>query len=188
MPRQHKLQEYSQSGGSAEPGEPIFLAVGRLLRPHGLAGEMLMDVYTDFPERIKPGKRVYLGDDHRPVHIRTQRGIKSGVLIGLEHILDAERAGELRNEMVYVKAEEIPPLPEGEYYHHQILGLKIITDEGVELGTITSILDTGSNDIYVIKPAAGKEILIPNISSVVKDISLEKGEMYIHLLEGLLVE
>ena len=84
--------------------------------------------------------------------------------------------------------KDIPPLPDGEYYHHQMLGLKVITEEGKELGSIASILDTGSNDVYVILPAVGKEILIPNISAVVKEIILEKGEMHIHLMEGLLPE
>jgi 16S rRNA processing protein RimM len=186
MPRQNKLQEYSQHFGSTASGEPTFLAVGRLLRPHGLTGELLMDIYTDFPERLKMGSQVYVGEDHRPTIIRSRRGANNGFLIGFKNITDSESAGELRNQIVYVMTKDIPPLPDGDYYHHQILGLKVITEDGNELGIISSILDTGSNDVYVIQPGVGKEILIPNISAVVKEINLEKGEMHIHLMEGLL--
>lgn len=164
----------------------MFLAVGRLLRPHGLTGEILMEIYTDFPERLRPGRKVFIGEKHEPLQIRSRRGALNGFLIGFEAINNPEEAGILRNQIVYIRTEEIPPLPEGEYYHHQVLGLRVITDEGTELGSIASILETGSTDVYVIKPAEGKEILIPNIGSVVKEINLEKGEMHIHVLEGLL--
>jgi 16S rRNA processing protein RimM len=188
MPKQKRLQEFSQPEGSPESGEPLYLAVGRLLRPHGLAGELLMDVYTDFPERLKPGSQVFVGENHQPTIIHSRRGIKNGLLIGFESVSDSDEAGNLRNQTVYVRAEDIPPLPEGEYYHHQILGLRVITDEGQELGTITGILDIGSTDIYVVRSESKKEILLPNIASVVKEIYLDKGEMHIHLMEGLLVD
>jgi 16S rRNA processing protein RimM len=186
MPRQNKTQEYSRLERPQEPGEPDFLAVGRLLRPHGLTGDMVMDIYTDFPERLQPGRKVYLGDDHQPVQIRSRRGSNSGLLIGFDHLNSPEEAGTLRNQIVYVKADEVPPLADGEYYHHQILGLKVLTDEGLELGVVSSILDTGSTDVYVVLTGDGKEILLPNIDPVVKEIDLKKGEMHVHLLEGLL--
>ena len=186
MARQKKLQEYTQPSGSPKSGEPLFLAVGRLLRPHGLHGEILMDIYTDFPERLKPGVRIYIGEDHRPTLIRSRRGHDAGFLIGFDSVVSQEEAGMLRNTIIYVKADELPGLPDGEFYHHQLLGLRVITDEGVYLGTLSGILDTGSNDVLIVRSEAGKEVLLPHIESVVRDIDLEVGEMQVHLLDGLL--
>lgn len=145
-----------------------------------------MELNTDFPERLKVGKKVYIGEAHEAVQIRSRRGSTSGFLVGFEHFNNPEEAGALRNQIVYVKTEDLPPLPDGEYYHHQMLGLRVVTDEGIELGKITSILETGSTDVYVVLPEGGKEILIPNIGTVVKEINLEASEMRIHLLNGLL--
>jgi 16S rRNA processing protein RimM len=188
MPRQKKLQEYTQPAGSPKSGEPLFLVVGRLLKPHGLHGEIMMELDTDFPERLKPGGVILVGESHMPTTIRSRRVHKNGLLLGFDKIHSPEEAGRLRNEIVYVNAEDLPPLAIGEYYHHQVLGLRVITDTGQELGTLAGILGTGANDVYIVRSASGKESLIPNIESVVKEIDLEKGEMLIHLLDGLLAD
>ena len=78
------------------------------------------------------------------------------------------------------------PLPEGQYYHHQIIGLKVLTQQGELLGTIIEILETGANDVFVIRPSNGREILIPDTDEVILQIDLDKGQMIIHLLPGLL--
>jgi 16S rRNA processing protein RimM len=99
---------------------------------------------------------------------------------------DPEKAGELRNQLVFVRADDRPPLPKGEYYHHQLLGLRVISDTGEELGVLKDILETGANDVYLVARSAAEDILLPAIADVVLAIDLERGEMQVRLLSGLL--
>jgi 16S rRNA processing protein RimM len=99
---------------------------------------------------------------------------------------DRESAGLLRNSLVYVRADEIPALPEGEYYHHQILGLRVVSDQGQMLGTVVEILETGANDVVVIRPEVGREILVPLVNDFILRIDLQAGVLHVRLVEGLL--
>jgi 16S rRNA processing protein RimM len=176
----------SASAGSPNEGEPEYLVVGFLRRPHGVQGEMLMDIHTDFPERLNPGLKVYVGSKYKPMVIASTRPIASGMLVRLRGMQTPEQAGLLRNHWVYVPAAERPPLPEGEYYHHQLIGLRVASDQGQELGTLTGILETGANDVYVVTDSTGKEILLPAIPAVILEVNLDDQYMKVHILEGLL--
>jgi 16S rRNA processing protein RimM len=175
-----------QSAGSPGNGEPLFLAIGKLRRPHGVHGEILMDVVTDFPERIKAGITVFVGPQYQEQTIRSARSNAGTMLVAFEGFNDPEEAGGLRNQYLYVRADDRPPLPEGEYYHHQLIGLPVQTDEGQRLGILSEILPNAANDVYVVRPEQGPEILLPAIDSVILDIDLQQGEIRVHLLEGLL--
>jgi 16S rRNA processing protein RimM len=183
MPKSKKLQEFTRPSG-----ELTYLAVGQLLHPHGLHGEMLMEILTDFPERLRRGTQVFLGESHTPAIIESRRSHSKGFLITLKGYDTPESAIMLVNQYVYVSAADRPPLSEGEYYHHQLLNLRVVTDENQDLGYVTSILETGSSDVYIIRSEAGKEILLPNIESVIKDIDLEAGMMHVHLIPGLIAD
>ncbi len=172
----------------ARPGTPLFLAVGFLRRPHGVRGEMLMDVLTDFPERLKKGTLLYVGDEHHPMRIRSTRPHAQGMIVAFDGYHDPEQASQLRNQLAQVRADDRPPLPEGEYYQHQLLGLSVVSDEGQQLGRLASILETGANDVYVVRSHLGKEILLPAIPDVIQEIDLANGEMRVHLLPGLIPE
>lgn len=95
------------------------------------------------------------------------------MLIAFDGFDTPETAGTLRNQNVYVRTDQIPALPEGEYYHHDLLGLKVMDMAGNFLGTLDEILETGANDVYVIKDDAGTEILIPAVPDFVLNINLE---------------
>ena len=188
MTKAAKSRRSEQPTGSPPTGEPVFLVVGKLRRPHGLLGEILMDILTDFPERLQPGATIYIGADYRSFTIRSLRPHRGGLLVAFDPYNDPESVGILRNQLVYVRADDRPPLPEGEYYHHQLLGLHVISDQGQSLGYLTKILETGANDVYVVRPECGPEILLPAIETVILDIDLERGEIHVHLLPGLLSE
>jgi len=175
-----------QPAGSPGEGEPVFLVIGKLRRPHGLQGEILMDVLTDFPERLEKGVIIYMGDQRRPLKICSRRWQNKAMLLAFDGFMDPETAGQLRNELLYVRADDRPPLPEGEYYHHQLLGLQVVDETGQGLGVLTKILDTGANDVYVVRPARGQEILLPAIEQVILDIDLERKQMKVHILPGLI--
>lgn len=171
--------------GLPQSGEPVFLAVGRLQRPHGLKGEILMGVLTDFPERLKPEVKVYVGNQHVPYVIQSQRPHTNGLLLRFAEFDNREAVGALRNQDVFVRADDRPALPDGEYYQHQLIGLQVVTDEGEALGALAEILETGANDVYVVRADGAKDLLLPAIDEVVLGIDLEAGEMQVHLLEGL---
>jgi 16S rRNA processing protein RimM len=176
------------AAGSSGRGEPAFLAVGRLRRPHGLKGEMMMDIITDFPERLKRGVTVYVGPDYSTMSLRSVRTHDRVLLVAFEGLDTPEAISELRNQMVYVSSEGLPPLDEGEYYHHELIGLTVVDEEGNVLGTLTDILETGATDVYIVQPESGPEILLPGSDEVILDIDLDAGQMRVHLLPGLLNE
>jgi 16S rRNA processing protein RimM len=177
-----------EPAGSPNEGEPVFLVVAKLRRPHGLRGEMLADVMTDFPERLIAGYNVFVGEDHRLERIRSIRMHGKSILLKFENYNDPESIGIYRNHLVYVRADELPALPEGELYQHQILGLRVVSDDGLNIGRLESILETGANDVLIVRQATGGEILLPVIDDVILDIDLDAGEIRVHLTPGLLPE
>jgi 16S rRNA processing protein RimM len=176
------------NSGSPAEGEPVvYLVVGTLRRSHGIRGDILLDVTTDFPERLRPGTSLYIGDKKQSLKITRRRPHNDGLIIGFEGISTAEQVAKYRAQTVYVLAEDRPALPEGEYYHHQVLGLKVVDESGAVLGVITEIIETGANDVYVVnndQPPV-REILIPAIKQVLLDVDLDTKTMRVHLLPGL---
>jgi 16S rRNA processing protein RimM len=171
--------------GSPSLGEPVYLAVGFLRRPHGVHGDILMEVYTDFPERLQAGTGVFLGDKHVPANIKHIRNHNEGLLIGFDGFETPEAVGKLRNLTVYVPTADRPPLPEGRYYHYQLIGISVADDTGKELGILTDIIATGANDVYVVTSENGHELLLPAIPDVVLGIDLSVKVMTVHIIPGL---
>jgi 16S rRNA processing protein RimM len=164
-----------------------MLAVGRVVRPHGVRGELLLEVLTEFPQHLGEAETVYVGEaavPHPLRRVRLQRGGQQ-LIIQLADCLDRNAAEAYRGQLIQIKAEQAAPLPPGRYYHHQILGLDVITEAGETLGQVTEILETGANDVYVITGPAGEELLLPALRSVILQIDLEARRMTVHLLEGL---
>jgi 16S rRNA processing protein RimM len=114
------------------------------------------------------------------------RGHDQALLIAFQGYDTPEQAGELRNQILYTSVADQPALEEGKYYHHELLGLQVYGDEGGLLGTLVDILETGANDVYVVRPENGPEILLPAIDEVILEISLKKKAMRVHLLPGLI--
>ena len=177
--------EQDSTTGSPREGEPVFLAVGRLRRAHGIEGEMLMDILTGFPERLQAGKTLYLGDAHQPVRIAGVRGHDREMIVHLDGVSTPEATAPYRNQILYVKASELPKLAEGVYYHHQLLGLSVVDESGQALGKLTDILETGANDVYVVKTPEGKELLLPAVEETILEVNLERGEMRVRPPEWL---
>ena len=181
-------QDQTATAGTGSPpvGEPEYLVVGFVRRPHGVKGEMIMDIHTDFPERLQPGITVYVGVDYQPAVIASRREHAKGLLIRFRGVKTPEEAGMYRNTWIYVPAADRPALPEGEYYHHQLIGLNVVTDDGRALGALVDILETGANDVYIVRDADGKETLLPAIPPVILDVQLADRQMCVHLLDGLI--
>jgi 16S rRNA processing protein RimM len=172
------------SSGSPS-GEPVYLVVGFLRRPHGVAGEIIMDVHTNSPERLKSGRRLFVGGKYQPITLVSSRPHAKGLLVKLKGFNTPEDAGQFRNQWVYVRTADEPPLAEGKYYPHQLIGLQVMDENDNPLGELDEILVTGANDVYVVKDATGRELLLPAIPSVILDVDLDRRLMKVHLLEGL---
>jgi 16S rRNA processing protein RimM len=172
--------------GSSFEGEPVFLVVGKLHKPHGVQGEIRMSIWTDFPERLQKDVIVYVGSQLRPLTLLNVRSHQQDLLVTFQGINNREQVGELRNHLVHVRADDRPPLPEGEFYLHELLGLRVVKDDNdLELGVITEILETGANNVFVVRREKHSDLLRPDIDEVVVTIDPQKGEMRVNLIPGL---
>ncbi len=162
---------------------PEFITIGKVLAPLGVKGKLRVELTTDFPERFAPHSAVYI--KRQPMTIDSTEWRKGKAVIKLRTIDSVEQAERLRGQLVEIPGSQLHPLPEGQYYHFQLIGLEVWTTQGELLGNITEILSAQSNDIYVVSGAGG-EILIPAIEDVVESIDLGQGRMLIEPVAGLL--
>ena len=166
-------------------GEPVYLTVGFLRRPHGVQGEIMMDLHTDFPERMKKGRKLFVGEEYQPMTLTNVRPHQAGLLVKFNGLETPEDAGKLRNQWVYIKAKDATPLREGQIYQHELFGFRVVDENDNALGELVEIIETGANDVYVIRNESGKELLLPAIPSVILDLDTASRLMRVHLLEGL---
>jgi 16S rRNA processing protein RimM len=162
---------------------PGYIAVGHVLGPWGLHGDLKVEPLTDFPERFATGRSVCLdGTAYAIERCRWQRGRAVLKLAGIDSVTAAEA---LHHRLLEVPEEELRPLGEGEYYHFQILGLEVRTTSGEVLGRVEQIISTGSNDVFVVRGQRG-EVLIPAVDDVVKSVDPASGRIEVEAVEGLL--
>jgi 16S rRNA processing protein RimM len=171
--------------GSQTQSEPVFVVVGIIRRPHGLKGEVLVSVETDFPERLVKGLALYLGDDHRLVTIKSHRQHGDGLLLSFEEFPTKESVEDLHNVLLSRKAADMPDLPDGLVYQHQLIGLEVFEDTGEFLGVLNQILNTGATDIYIVKEVSGRELLLPATQDVIRNVDLRNKRIIVHLIPGL---
>lgn len=176
-------------GGRAGPTSshrkrPTHLVIGRIAVPHGVKGEVEAEILTDFPDRFSLLKTVYLGEELEAYVLQGHRHKKGRLILKLAGCDDRNQAAMLRGRLIYVPIEEAMPLQEDEYYVYEIVGLEVWTAGGEFLGRVDDILFTGSNDVYVVRDG-DEEMLIPAISSAVKEVDMDRGRLIVHLMEGL---
>ena len=166
-----------------KPSELEFIAIGQILAPWGVKGKLKVEVVTDFPERFTPHSKIYV--NRQPMTIDSAEWHKGKAIIKLSAVDSIEEAQKLRGQPIEIPHSQLHPLPEGQYYHFQLIGLEVWTTQGELLGNITEILTAESNDNYVVSGARG-EILIPAIEDVVISIDLNERRLVIEPVEGLL--
>jgi len=166
-----------------KPSELEFITIGRILAPWGTKGKLKVAVATDFPQRFAPSSEVYV--NQQLMTIASTEWQKGKAIIKLNTIDSFEDAEKWRGQLVEIHRSQLQLLPEGQYYHFQLIGLEVWTTRGELLGNITDILTTQSNDNYITSGAKG-EILIPAIEDVIKSIDLDKGRLVIEPIKGLL--
>jgi 16S rRNA processing protein RimM len=164
-----------------------LLQVGVITSTHGIRGEVKVFPTTDDVSRFKKLKQVILDDGRQQLEmeIASVKFFKNMVILkfkGIDNINDVEK---YRRARLLVTRENAVPLEENEYFIADLIGLSVTTDEGEGLGTITDVLQTGANDVYVVTTPDKKEILVPAIRDCIQSVDLEKKEMRVHLLPGL---
>jgi 16S rRNA processing protein RimM len=180
-PGDHRRQQAAEGADQTE-----FLAIGRIVRSHGVRGEVRVAVYTDLPERFTWLKSVFVGEDQpRLVEVEKTRFHKDQVILKLAGYDDRDAAETLRGQLLQVPEGEAIPLEEGEYFLHQLIGLAVYSDEGEHLGELVELLETRANTIFIVRGPRG-EILLPDTVEVVREIDFAGGRMTVHLLPGLL--
>ncbi len=158
--------------------------LGIVVKPHGLKGEVWLDLGTDAPERLPELSALKLAGPcgPRPVVVEQVRGITGGrAIVKLKGIDDRDAAEGIRDCVLQIARAALPAPPDGAFYEFQIIGLRVVTAAGTDLGRVQQVLRTGANDVYETERA-----LIPAIASVVREISLERGEIVVEDIEGLL--
>jgi 16S rRNA processing protein RimM len=162
-----------------------FLVVGRIVAPRGVVGELKVDLLSGAPERFGDLRRVYLGDKYLACTVRRARVHLGQGLLLVDQIADREAAEAWRDALVYVAIEDAPPLAPDEYLVDDIIGLRVVTEEGEVLGAVAEIIHTPANDVYAVRGGGGGELLLPAIKQVVVAVDLQAGVMTVRLLDGL---
>ena len=156
--------------------------VGRVVGPAGLRGEVRIAALSDVPERFAPGSKLSI--DGSPAQVLYSRPTAKGLLIKLSGVESRNDAEALRGKELHVTERDTPPPPEDTYYFFQVLGMRVVTVEGEEVGEVTDILTTGANDVYVVT-RQGKETLVPALADVVVKVDVQGKGMTVNLPEGL---
>ncbi|MCK5645294.1 MAG: 16S rRNA processing protein RimM [Anaerolineales bacterium] len=165
---------------------PEYLVVGHVLRPHGVKGALLLQSDSELIFTISPGSNVFLGENLQPLTVKRLNPHRSQFLMFVNEIGSRDEADAFRGESLSILFEGTDPLPDGVYYHWQLIGINVITEEGESLGVLEQIIETGANDVYIVRGSAGKELLLPAIKSVIKGVDLEEQRMTVSLLPGLI--
>lgn len=172
-----------------------YVIIAEITAPFGLRGAVKANILTDFPERFDRLEEVFLAPPDAPLDAtRVSYKVMSArlqndkqVIIRLSGVGKTEEADKLRGYSVAVPIGEAVELPEGEYYIFQIIGLDVYTTADEYIGKVINVESRTANDIYVVRgPLSKKDVLLPAIKDVVKDINLEKGRITVELMEGLL--
>jgi 16S rRNA processing protein RimM len=163
---------------------PERLAVGQVAGSHGLRGEFRIYLFTNHPDALRAVPTIYLGDAQEPWAVRRIHPLPEGkeAIVRLVEVTTPEDAAALRGRRVWVDREALPPLPEGELYHYELIGLDVVDEAGAPLGRLAEIIETGANDVYVVRGTAG-ELLLPAINEVILAIDLENGRMTVRQQE-----
>ena len=164
------------------------LVVGRIGRPHGIRGELTVEVRTDDPEtRFAPGAVLRTEPAERgPVTVEEVRSRPGGLVVAFAGIADRTAAEALRGTVLVVDSESLPPLADAEeWYDHQLIGLAAVTADGDRLGELTEVVHRPGSDLLVVRDLDGREHLVPFVRDIVPTVDVPGGRVVVAAPEGL---
>ena len=164
-----------------------YLQVGVITQTHGIRGEVKVFPTTDDPARFKSLKNVVLdtGRSFLPLEIESVKFFKQFVILkfkGIDNINDIEK---YKKSPLLVSREDAVDLEEDEYFMADMIGMKVVTEDGTPFGVLTDIMETGANDVYVVETEDHGEVLLPAIKECILDVDIEEQKMTIHVMNGL---
>ena len=164
-----------------------LLQVGVITTTHGVRGEVKVFPTTDDPARFKKLKNVILDTGKEKINLEVAgvKFFKNMVILKFKGIDDINDVEKYRKKSLYVTRENAVKLKKNEYFIADLIGLKVESDEGEDLGILSDVLQTGANDVYVLSKEGEDDILLPAIRECVKEVNIEKGTILVHLLPGL---
>lgn len=165
-----------------------FVVIGRVRRAHGTKGEVCVEPITDFPERFQSLREVLIRGENgeaRAVGIEGVRYKAGLALVKLEGVDDRTEAGKLRGALMGVPRKHVVPTEEDEYYHFDLIGCRVVDEKGEEVGTVKEVLRMPANDVLVVSDG-GREMLVPTVKQVVKDVRIDGKVIVIERIPGLL--
>ena len=168
-----------------DPATPLArarLVVGTILAPHGLNGEFKLRLQTNDPEHLLTLKRLYLGDEPAPRTVVGARMHQGNALMRLQGISSPDTVERLRGTTLSIRASDARPLAPNEYFLFQIIGLEVFTEAGERLGKVTDLMETGANDVLVVTPDEGPDILLPSHPEVVLNLDPAEGKVVVRPL------
>jgi 16S rRNA processing protein RimM len=167
------------------------LVIGRVVRAHGITGELVVDVRTDDPDtRFAAGARLRARPKSGPERsyvVESAREHSGRLLVRLTGVADRNAADALRNNLFLVDSEELPAIDDpDEFYDHQLEGLRVVTTDGRLVGSVKEVLHTGAGELLAVTSETGAEVLVPFVSAIVTEVSLANQTVEIDPPEGLL--
>lgn len=170
-----------------------WFTVGKVVNTHGIKGELKILSQTDFAEvRFASGKKLLMLNEENgtsmEIKIISSRAHKNVYILKIEGFNDINVVEKYKGWVLKVSEAEMAPLDDGEYYYHEIIGCRVVTEEGEELGVISEILSPGANDVWVVdRPkSAGKQLLLPVIDEVLINVNINEKTVTVRLMEGLI--
>jgi 16S rRNA processing protein RimM len=167
---------------------PRLIPIGRVVKTHGVRGALKVSPYGETLGELEAGEKLWFlesgGGERRQVTLAEIRDGGKALIVRFEEIGDMDRARDLAGKKLFIDEGRLPALPEGEYYHYQLIGLSVLTRDGKDLGTVRAIMETGSNDVYVVESDGG-EMLLPAIEDVICEVDIEARKITVDLPEGL---
>lgn len=163
------------------------LVVGRIVKPHGIRGELLIEPLTESNDRFAAGAVVWVGDPGgttRRATVATVRPSRDWLIISLRGVGDRTEAERLRGALISIPAGVARPLEAGRYYPHEIEGFDVVDEKGVALGTLTGVLENPANDVWVVR-SGDRDVLVPAVNSIVRSVDTEKRIIIVNAIPGL---
>lgn len=165
-----------------------YFEIGQIVNTSGLKGEIKVKPFTDDITKFNNFKTIYVSikKELKEFKIEHVRFSKNMVFLKLKGIDTIEEAENYRNLYLKIKRDKDEKLEKDTYYIVDLIGCKVCTDDQKDLGEVVDVFSTGSNDVYVVKDELGKQVLLPAIKDVIKNVDIENKTITVHLLEGLI--
>lgn len=165
-----------------------FLQIGVISSTHGIKGEVKVFPTTDDMVRFKKLKEVFLdtGKERLELHPESVKFFKQFVILKFKEFNSINEVEQYRNKSLLVDRAHAVKLKKDEYFIADLIGLKVVTDEDKNLGTLKDVLQTGANDVYIVEMEDGKEVLLPAIKECILKVDIDAGEVLVHMMPGLL--